>query len=223
MASSLPPSEEKKLLAMMAGGDKFPFIEELKQNEKGELVLPKDIGDRLKFMESRMVHPDYKRFRHVVVHTFALMGLPIMETMRRLNVTERTLYRWRKEARDYFKDLFTNTDVTEIHANRMARITIMQERLWQVLVRQNISPHEVATIVASMVGVDKLEDRILKQAGYYEIFGLGTAGKADAESKAEDFRRDLDAAFMDDTPLLIEDSPGNDDVDNLDDDEDADT
>lgn len=219
--SKLPPGEEKKLRAMMKdvdGEDKFPFQDLLERNQKGELALPKDIGDRLRFMEGHLVHPDYKRYRHIVVWTFTMMGLPIMEIMKRLNRTERTVHRWRKEAREYFKDAFTNMDVAELHADRMTRLTIARERLWQILARQNISPHEAATIVASMVGVDKLEDRILKQSGYYEVFNLKAAGNEDAESKADEFRKELDEAFMDDTSLAIEADVDEDDWEDDDDD-----
>lgn len=97
----------------------FPYTAEL-----GSLYgrsLPEDVGKRLRFMEGRFRDTAYKPFRHALIFTYRSMGLPIAEIMRRTNRSEATVHRWSVEAKDYFREVFNNLDVRDIHADRMGR------------------------------------------------------------------------------------------------------
>ena len=185
-------------------GDVFPHTAELDSLFGGK--LPEDVGERLRFMEGRFRDEAYKPFRHALMFTYRSMGLPIAEIMRRTNRSAATVHRWSVEAKDYFREVFTNLDVRDIHADRMGRQQMLRERLTTKLMskgpkQQALTPREIAVLVTAMVQVDKLEDRILQHSGYYDVFDIKGVGEDDAEGRASDFRRNLREAFEGDGPM----------------------
>ncbi len=195
--------------ATAPAADVFPHTETLASLYGGQ--LPKDVGERLRFMEGQFQDTAYKPFRHALIFTYRSMGLPIAEIMRRTNRSEATVHRWSAEAKEYFREVFVNLDVRDIHAERMARQQMLRERLTTRMMKKDISAREVATLVTAMVQIDKLEDKILQHSGYYDVFNIKGVGQEDAEGRASDFRRNLREAFEGDGPLTIEHQP--DDVD----------
>ena len=89
----------------------FPHTETLASLYGGQ--LPKDVGERLRFMEGQFQDTAYKPFRHALIFTYRSMGLPIAEIMRRTNRSEATVHRWSAEAKEYFREVFVNLDVRD--------------------------------------------------------------------------------------------------------------
>ncbi len=183
--------------------DAFPHRDELERLYNGK--LPDDLGERLRFMEGRFRAEEWKLYRHALIYKYRSMGVPVPEIARRLNRSLATITRWSAESRVYFREHFSAQDVWDIHAERMAHNQQVRERLMTVLMQQAQTPNEVAAVATALTQLGKLEDQILKAAGYYEVFSVKGAGdRTDGGERAREFRRGLIEAFEGDGPMTVD-------------------
>jgi hypothetical protein len=183
--------------------DPFPFREELEQLYGGK--MPEDLGERLRFMEGHFNGDEWKPYRHALIYRYRSMGVPMPEIARRLNRSLATIFRWSVESREFYKEYFTTQDVRDIHAERMAQSKEQRERLNAVLHQKAKTPQEVAVVSTALTQLAKVEDQILKAAGYYEVFNVkGADDRSGGADRAHEFRRDLEEAFTGDGPLTVD-------------------
>ncbi len=167
--------------------------------------FPDNAFDALDFLQRNFSNLTYRVSRRKLLFRLQGMGFTNGRMAVLFNKSERTIERWVADMRQAMVDHYTTQEVREIHAERMAELDAMEERINQTCYNQReIHLPTMMMAMQTKLKVQAMRNTILTQAGYYRVFDLSKRVNPEQDEAIRDnanFIRDMELLAIGGDPV----------------------
>ncbi len=168
-------------------------------------MFPDNAYDALDFLQSNFSNLTYRVARRKLIFRLQGMGFTNGRMAVLFNRSERTVERWVADMRQAMVDYYTTQEVRDLHAERMAELDAMEERINQTCYNQReIHLPVLMMAMQTKLKVQAMRNTILTQAGYYRVFDLSKRVNPEQDEAIRDnanFIRDMELLAIGGDPV----------------------